>query len=100
MEGEMSRYIESGKKDKAISRNRVDLKTLPVWFQYLISLTVIAIVSFTAWIVGHNKPNPTWITNYLIPILGWLYIVLFTYVIGSRIVRRVRNKLKPENNKD
>lgn len=64
---------------------KVDLRTLPVWFQYTISLTIVAIVATAAWFVGCNQPIPVWITTYLVPILGWAYLILFIYAVASRI---------------
>ncbi|HLP91158.1 MAG TPA: hypothetical protein VK184_21585 [Nostocaceae cyanobacterium] len=71
-----------------MSRKKVDLTTLPIWLQYSISLTVVAIVVTFAWFVGRNNPIPAWITTYLIPILGWSYIILFIFVITSRIFQK------------
>jgi hypothetical protein len=73
-----------------LSRKRVNLKTLPAWLQYLIALAVIAAVAAAAWIVGKDKAIPSWITNYLIPILGWSYIVLALCVIVSGFLKRWR----------
>jgi hypothetical protein len=63
----------------------IDLRKLPVRLQYLIALTVVAIVTIAAWLVGRNRPIAYWITHYLIPILGVSYIVLFTFVVLRRI---------------
>jgi uncharacterized membrane protein len=71
-----------------MSRKRIDLKKLPVWMQYLISLTVVAVIVAAAWLVGRDQPVPAWIMNVLIPVLGVLYLILLTIVI----VRRLRRK--------
>jgi hypothetical protein len=71
-----------------MERERIDLRRLPVWLQYLIALTVVAVVSIAAWLVGRNRPIPNWITHYLIPILGWSYIVLFTFVMINRFTKK------------
>jgi Na+/alanine symporter len=67
-----------------MSENQIDLRRLPVWLQYVISLTVLAIVVALAWFVGGHKPAPYWIAHYLVPILGVTYILLVLYVILSR----------------
>ncbi|MDT5062506.1 MAG: hypothetical protein QOH63_2965 [Acidobacteriota bacterium] len=72
----------------SMTKNKIDLRTLPRWLQYVIALTVVAIVTIAAWLVGRNRPIAYWITHYLIPILGVSYIVLFTFVI----LRRVRKQ--------
>lgn len=66
------------------SSDSIDLRRLPVWLQYVISLTVVGIVVALAWFVGGHKPAPYWITHYLVPILGVTYIVLVVYVIVWR----------------
>lgn len=69
-------------------RKRVDLTKLPTWIQYSISLTVVASVVAVAWFVGRNKPVPPWIEVYLIPILGWSFLIIFTYTIALRIFQK------------
>jgi hypothetical protein len=71
-----------------MSRKKVDLITLPVWLQYCISLVVVAIVVAAAWLVGRNNSVPAWIMTYLIPILGWAFIIIFTYAIANRIFQK------------
>jgi hypothetical protein len=66
----------------------IDLRRLPAWQRYLISLVVIAAVSAIAWVVGRNQPVPGWITTYLIPLLGWAYIVLVLFVVAMWLRRR------------
>lgn len=68
-----------------MSKEEIDLKKLSVWIQYTIALSVTAIIVTVGWFVGRNQPVPTWLTTYLIPVLGWLYIVLLSYVIISRL---------------
>ncbi len=70
------------------SDQEIDLRRLPAWQRYLISLVVIAAVSAIAWVVGHNQPVPRWITAYLIPFLGWAYIVLVIFVVAMWLRRR------------
>lgn len=68
--------------------NNHDLRTLPVWLQYVIALTVVAVVVAVAWVVGRDDPVPGWITDDLIPILGWTYLALVVVVIVTRLARR------------
>jgi hypothetical protein len=68
-----------------VQDQKIDIRRLPVRLQYLIALTVVAIVTIAAWLVGRNRPVAYWITHYLIPILGVSYIVLFTFVILKRV---------------
>lgn len=67
-----------------MSNSDIDLRRLPVWIQYVISLSVVAIVVVAAWIVGRDRPVPAWITHWLIPILGWIYLMLVAFVIWRR----------------
>jgi hypothetical protein len=69
-------------------RKKVDLRTLPTWLQYLISLTTIAIVVAVAWLAGRNNPLPEWISLYLVPALGWLFIGLVVIALVSRLRRK------------
>lgn len=71
-----------------MSRKKVDLTTLPSWIQYTISLTVVATVVAAAWFVGRNEPVAPWIKVYLIPILGWSFIIIFTYTVASKIFQK------------
>jgi hypothetical protein len=71
-----------------MSRDPIDLKKLPIWMQYTIALSLTAIVVFVAWMVGGDKPVPVWLTKYFIPALGWLYIVLFSCLIISRLFKQ------------
>lgn len=71
-----------------MSRRRVDLRTLPVWLQYLIALTVAAMVMAAAWLVGRDEPVPYWIKNYLVPALGWIYLLLLAIVIIDWLRKR------------
>jgi hypothetical protein len=70
---------------KPIPRQNIDLKQLPIWLQYTIALSVTTIVVITAWQVGHNQPTPQWINQFLIPTLGWIYLVLLGYGVLSRL---------------
>ncbi len=71
-----------------MSRDPIDLRKFPIWLQYTIALSVTAIIVTAAWLVGRNQPVPTWLTTHLIPALGWLYIVLFSYVIIIRLFKK------------
>lgn len=57
-------------------RRKVDLRRLPGWAQYVIALSVVAVVVTAAWIVGGDRPVPVWITRYLVPALGVFYLIL------------------------
>jgi peptidoglycan/LPS O-acetylase OafA/YrhL len=69
-------------------RRKVDLRHLPRGTQYVIALTVVAVVVAAAWIVGQDRPVPTWITRFLVPALGVLYLVLTSVAVGSWLRRR------------
>jgi hypothetical protein len=65
-----------------------DLHRLPAWLQYLISLAVVVAVVAVAWWSSGGRAAPAWITDYLIPLLGWALIALLAYAIIRRIIRR------------
>jgi hypothetical protein len=70
-----------------MSRIRIDLKKLPVWQQYVIALVVVTIVVAAAWAIGRNTAVPVWITNYFVPLSGWIGILVLLYLF---LVRKKR----------
>lgn len=73
-----------------MSRKKIDLTRLPMWLQYLISLSVVAIVAMFAYLISKDKPIPTWIEVYLIPILSWIFIILFVSITVSKFFQKSR----------
>lgn len=72
-----------------MSREKIDLKTLPPWIQYLIAIITAIIVFALAWQVGKDKPIPDWIQNYIMPNLGWVGIVLLGYFFTRWVVNKL-----------
>ncbi len=70
------------------AQGAIDLRRLPSWAQYILTLSVVAVVVAAGWIVGRDNPVPAWITAYLISFLGWAVLVLFAIVVVTRIRRR------------
>ena len=68
----------------------MNLRQLPTWLQYLIALTVVAIVVIAAWLVSRGAPTSAsnWIVHTLAPILGWLFIILVVFLIILRVMKR------------
>jgi hypothetical protein len=60
----------------------------PLW-RYALAIAIVVVVSLAAWIVGRDTPPPSWITDWLIPALGWIYIVLFA-IAAVYLLRRWR----------
>jgi hypothetical protein len=56
------------------NRIRIDLKRLPKWLQYVIAITVTAIVVAVAW--HQQRPAPDWVMVWVVPILSWIGLVL------------------------
>jgi hypothetical protein len=71
------------------NREKVDLSTLPVFFQYLTALSVSAIVFTLAWYFGKDKLVPDWVQNYIIPNLGWVGIGLLIYFFTRWILNKL-----------
>lgn len=69
----------------------IDLRRLPTWLQYLIALSVVALVGGAAWLAGRDRPVPFWITHYLVPALGVIYLVLLVARLARWAWRRRLN---------
>lgn len=57
-------------------RKKVDLRSLPPWLRLLLGAAIAVGVVLLAWWIGRDDPVPTWITDWLVPALGWIYIGL------------------------
>ena len=68
----------------------VNLHRLPWPLKYGISLLVIAGVATAAWLVGRGRPVPPWITNWLVPSLGWIWLALAAVALAGALRRRFR----------
>jgi hypothetical protein len=71
-------------------RTRINLAASlsPPW-RYALAIAIVVVVSLAAWIVGRDTPTPPWITDWLIPALGWFYIALFA-IAAVYLVRKWR----------
>ena len=67
-------------------RISVDLKRLPRWLQYVIAVSVTAVVVALAWHVGKDRPVPHWIQAYLVPALGWIGLILLVTGVLARLL--------------
>jgi hypothetical protein len=71
-------------------RIRINLAAgLPPFWRYALSIAIVVVVSLAAWMVGRDRPTPTWISDWLIPALGWIYIFLFA-IAAVYLLRRWR----------
>ncbi len=68
--------------------NNINLRNLPAWLQYLIALTVVALVGGAAWLAGRDDPLPAWVTSYLIPAITVLYVALLAVAVARRLRRK------------
>ena len=75
-----------------MKRNKIDLTQLPKWQQYLIALVIVAIVVAAALVTGKDNPVPAWISQYLIPGLGWLGLILILLAVGDWVGKRLRSR--------
>ena len=71
-------------------RRRVDLRRLPRWQQYALALAVTAAVVVLAWLVGGDEPVPAWVSELLVPALGWLVLAVVAGALAMRLLRRLR----------
>jgi uncharacterized membrane protein len=78
-------------------RIRINLVAgLSAFWRYAVAITIVVAVSLAAWFVGRGAPTPPWITDWLVPALGWIYIVLFViaaaYFVRKWLTRRHQTK--------
>ncbi|MCP4658897.1 MAG: hypothetical protein GY856_26090 [bacterium] len=73
-----------------MNRRRIDMRTLPSWLQWTISLAIVVVVSLVAWQVGKEDPVPAWVAELLVPGLGILFLVLLVVGLAARAFRRSR----------
>lgn len=77
-------------------RRRIDLRTLlPPAARWALAIAVIAAIGFAGWWTGRDQPVPAWISNGLVPWLGWIYIALAA-VAAVSWWRRRRDASKQE----
>jgi hypothetical protein len=73
-------------------RRRVDLRRLPRWQQYAIALGVTAVVVVAAWLVGGDEPVPAWVSEVLVPALGWLALAIIAGALAVRLLGHWRRR--------
>jgi hypothetical protein len=79
--GPATQNLKLSRVSKEMPRIKVDLRKLPIWQQYAIALIVVVIVVTAAWMVGHNRPVPAWVNNYLVRFAGWFGIFAIAYLL-------------------
>lgn len=72
------------------TRVRIDLfKRLSSAALYAVALSIVIAVVAAAWLAGRDDPVPAWISDGLVPALGWIYLALLV-VAGAHVLRRRR----------
>ena len=71
-------------------RSAIDLLGLPTWLQYVFAICVVALLAGSGWFAGRNDPVPAWLEDYVIPVLGWLGLLLIAIVLGDWVKKRHR----------
>jgi hypothetical protein len=74
-------------------RIRIDLRrSLAPAARWGLALAIVAAVVLLAWHVGRDRPVPAWISDRLVPALGWIYLALvavaLVHLIRKRLARR------------
>ncbi len=77
---------------KRAPRTFINLGRLPPWLQTLIALAVVALVAGLAWWVRRDQPPAAWITDRIVPVLGWLFILLAVIAAVAGWRRRRTNR--------
>ncbi len=67
----------------------VDFGQLGNGVRLAIAIAVTCAVAALAWLVGGDDPVPAWISEGLVPALGWIYLALLV-VAGLHVLRRRR----------
>lgn len=65
----------------------VDLRQLGTRMRLVIAIAVTSAAVAAAWILGRDDPVPSWISDGLVPALGWIYLALLV-VAGVHVLRR------------
>jgi hypothetical protein len=76
------------RSDPPPQRRRVDLFRLPAATRNALALAVVAVVVALAWWVGGDQPVPGWVSDGLIPALGWLVLALAAWRLVAWLRRR------------
>jgi hypothetical protein len=59
--------------------------------RWSLAASVVAAVSIIAWALGRDRPIPAWISDGLVPALGWIYLALLC-VAAVHLLRRRRSR--------
>lgn len=65
-------------------RIRFDLRALPTPLRYLLALGIVLLTVTLASHFGHDDPVPRWISDKLVPALGWIYLFLVSVAIAHQ----------------
>jgi cell shape-determining protein MreD len=65
-------------------RRRIDLRQQPPATRIALALMVVVAVALLAWWLGRDDPVPTWITDRLVPLLGWAWLALAAVALIAR----------------
>lgn len=69
-------------------RRRVDLSRLAPRTRTALALAIVVAVSLAAWWSGRDDPVPPFITDVLVPALGWLWLALAAFALVAWWRRR------------
>jgi hypothetical protein len=69
-------------------RRRIDLRQLPPAARTALALLVVAAVALAAWWLGRDDPVPAWISDRLVPLLGWAWLALAAVALFARWQQR------------
>lgn len=70
-------------------RKRIDLRgSMRAPARYAIAASITAVVALAAWWWGRDEPVPAWISEWLVPALGWTWLALAAAVAIYAVVRR------------
>jgi hypothetical protein len=82
-------------REPAPPRRRIDLRRLPLWQQRALALAVTVVVVVAAWLVAGDEPVPAWASEWLVPALGWLVLLIAAGILAVRLRRWLRRESRP-----
>ena len=73
------------------SRRSVNLRTLPLYVQYVLASAIAALVMAIAWKVGRDRPAPAWVGPTM-AVWMWIGPGLLAFFVAKGLLNRIRRR--------